>query len=135
MEKNLFGIIYKITFPNGFMYIGQTVKSLEARFSAHVRDAYRKRINKKTGEEEYAVDFAMQRAIRKYGPENLKKEIIDYAYSEEELDEKEIYWIDKLQTFVGLKDSKGYNTALGGKRTTRLSVYTKEELKEFGEDF
>ena len=76
MEKNVFGIIYKITFPNGFMYIGQTVKSLEARFSAHVRDAYRKRINKKTGEEEYAVDFAMQRAIRKYGPENLKKEII-----------------------------------------------------------
>ena len=135
MEKDAFGIIYKITFPNGFMYVGQTVKSLEARFAAHVRDAYRKQINKKTGEEEYAVDFAMQRAIRKYGAENLKKEIIDYAYSEEELDKKEIYWIDKLQTFVGLKDSKGYNTALGGKRTTRLSIYTKEELKEFGEDF
>jgi hypothetical protein len=40
------------------------------------------------------------RAIHKYGSDNFEIQVIDTAKSGEELDEKEIYWIQKLETLV-----------------------------------
>ena len=53
----------------------------------------------------------LERAFKKYGKENFKKEIIDVCESLQELDEKEIFWIKKLNA---TDPNIGYNIALGG---------------------
>ena len=76
-------IIYKITnLINNKVYIGQTINSLEQRLSRHKQDALSGRLN---------THFA--RAIRKYGIDNFIAEVIDTAQSQEELTQKEYYWI------------------------------------------
>ena len=88
-------IIYKITNKlNNKIYIGQTIRSLEERFLEH------KRCKK---------DFYLHNSIRKYGEENFTAEIIDYADSRDELNEKEAYWIKFYQS-----DIEGYNMKPGG---------------------
>lgn len=53
----------------------------------------------------------LHRAINKYGKENFVSEPIDWAESKEELDQKEIWWIDIL----GAAESEDwYNIAYGG---------------------
>lgn len=48
-------------------------------------------------------------AIKKNGLEHFKKEILEYCVSSEELNEKEIYWINKLSA-----TTLGYNITEGG---------------------
>lgn len=52
----------------------------------------------------------IHQAIRKHGEKNFEWSIIDQAYSQEDLDDKEIYWIDYYDTY----GNGGYNGALGG---------------------
>lgn len=52
----------------------------------------------------------LKRAINKYGRHNFIKEVIDNAENINDLNEKEIFWIDKLNTFTPI----GYNIARGG---------------------
>ena len=85
--------IYKITKKeNGKSYIGQS-NDIERRFQEHK--------NKK--------DIPIEFAIQKYGSEAFNFEIIEECKLEE-LDEKEIYWIDYYNTFKGF----GYNCSIGG---------------------
>jgi len=51
----------------------------------------------------------LRRAFKKYGIENFKKEIIDTATTDKELNKKEIFWIFKLNAI-----KEGYNIAVGG---------------------
>jgi hypothetical protein len=54
----------------------------------------------------------LERAIKKYGKENFKREILeDSIQTTELLNEREIYWIKELNA---TDDSVGYNIALGG---------------------
>jgi len=53
----------------------------------------------------------IKRAIKKYGKENFKKEIIQECYSLNELNNQETNWIIKLES---TKQEKGYNITLGG---------------------
>lgn len=53
--KEYYGIIYRITYPNDFVYIGQTTYTLEFRKQQH--------LNRLDTE-----DFPVHRAIKKYGP-------------------------------------------------------------------
>lgn len=70
-------IIYKITcIVNNKVYIGQTSETLKQRFSRHM--GYQK--------EEHDTKF--YRAVRKYGRNQFTIEQIDYAYNQDELDEK-----------------------------------------------
>lgn len=86
--------IYKITnIINNKIYIGQTIRPIEARFRRHINDA----INNK-------LDTHFARAIRKYGAENFVCEVIDTATNQDELNKKERYWI---QYYNSVKD--GYN--------------------------
>ena len=96
-----FGIIYKATFPNGKIYIGQTKLSLEDRKKQHLMD-----LNK--------GNSAFHRAILKYGTDNVVWETIDTANSLDELNEKEIYWINVCKAYTRQKDSVGYNLTTGG---------------------
>ena len=93
-------IIYKATNKsNGKSYIGLTTKGLETRKRTHVNDARR-------------GNTYFNRAIRKYGVEGFDWSEIDSAKTLAELREKEIYHINKYDTFDNKE--RGYNTTSGG---------------------
>lgn len=90
-------IIYKVTnVINGKVYIGQTKRDLQLRWREHC--ACKK-------------DRLFNRAIEKYGVKNFTVEQIDVACSQEELNEKETYWI---KFFDSANKENGYNLSLGG---------------------
>ena len=72
------------------------------------------------------------KAIRKYGKDNLKWEIIDTADSEQNLNDKEIYWIKHYNSFMKNKDSNGYNLTFGGEGVNGLilSQDSKNKIRE-----
>ena len=75
--------IYKITnIQNNKVYIGQTIRPIEQRFRRHLNDALNN-----------ILDTHFARAIRKYGKENFIIEQIDEAQTQDELNQKEQYWI------------------------------------------
>lgn len=121
-NKQVKGIIYLATFPNGKYYVGQTYKTLEKRILGH-------KISMKT------EDYPVYRAMRKHGFENIKWEIIDTADSINELDRKEMYWINYYRSYTGFSDSNGYNANLGGGRNAIFTVLNEKELKAFGDDY
>lgn len=86
--------IYKITnIQNNKVYIGQTIRPIEQRFHRHLNDA----INN-------ILDTHFARAIRKYGKDNFIVEEIDITQTQDELNQKEQYWI-KFYNSV----KEGYN--------------------------
>jgi len=91
--------IYSITnIINGKQYIGKTIKSLQDRWIGHYNDAISGRL-----------DTHFSRAIRKYGKDNFVVEKIEECSSNDELSNKEKFWISELNTF-----SNGYNSTEGG---------------------
>lgn len=98
--------IYKITNKtNKKIYVGKgTMSSKVNRWKKHLSIA-------RGGKEKYPKAFyAIHAAIKKYGENNFTFETIDYANSNKEGAELEIYWIDKLQSNSKL----GYNLTKGG---------------------
>jgi group I intron endonuclease len=94
-------IIYKVTnLVNNKIYIGQTIKTLKERIKNHVRESKNKNIYR---------PFLL--ALKKYGLENFLFEEIDNADSLNELDKKEIYWIN---LYDSTNKEKGYNISFGG---------------------
>ncbi|MBQ5474538.1 MAG: GIY-YIG nuclease family protein [Lachnospiraceae bacterium] len=86
--------IYKITnIQNNKVYIGQSIRPIEQRFKRHINDA----INNK-------LDTHFARAIRKYGKDSFRIETIDTAQTQEELNQKEQYWIQQYDSV-----NNGYN--------------------------
>lgn len=121
--KEYYGIIYRITYPNDFVYIGQTTYTLEFRKQQHLS-----RLD--------TEDFPVHRAIKKYGSQNIKWDIIDYADSVEELNEKEVYWIWYYKSCIKMgKECRGYNIDYGGAAHTHFTWLTCEQLINFGEDY
>ena len=119
----MFGVIYKITNKiNDKVYVGQTTRPYIQRFERHLRDAKNNVL---------PTNF-FHNAIRKYGRDNFKTEVIDTAGTKEELNAKEIYWIDFYMN-LGIS----YNTAKGGqggntyyKRTQEQMHVTKQKLSK-----
>lgn len=59
----------------------------------------------------YGSGFLITKAIKKYGIQNFKKEIIEECENKTQLNEREIYWIE----FYNSRDNKiGYNISKGG---------------------
>lgn len=89
----MYGYIYKTTnLVNGKIYIGQhKAEKFDITY--------------------YGSGFILKQALEKYGKENFKCEIIEWCISKEQLEEKEIYWIDKLNS---CNHSIGYNVSAGG---------------------
>ena len=86
--------IYKIiNIQNNKVYIGQTIRPVEYRFNRHINDALKNKL-----------DTHFARAIRKYGPQSFKLQVIDYAETQDELNLKEQYWIRFYDSV-----NKGYN--------------------------
>lgn len=97
--------IYKITNTiNGKSYIGQSV-DINRRWKREKDDS--NNVNSRT------YDYPLMKAFRKYGIENFDFKVIEECEIEE-LNEKEMYWIDFYDTFFN-----GYNQTLGGDTTLR----------------
>lgn len=103
--------IYKITnLINGHYYIGQS-RDIKARFRSH----------RFSGQHLKDKDHSspIHLALAKYGAENFSYEILEEC-SPEELNEKETYWIEKLQA----TKNGNYNILAGGQ--DRVSFEGKE---------
>lgn len=108
------GYIYKITNTlNGKIYIGQTVKSVQKRFTQHKNNA-----NKP-----YFSQIVLYKAINKYGFENFQCETLEEVPNEK-LDEREKYWIEYYDSYFN-----GYNSTLGG-RATQLYNWDVDDIIE-----
>lgn len=82
-------IIYKTTnLKNGKFYIGKDAKNKKSYLGSGV---------------------ILKQAIKKYGKENFKKEIIEYCTDLKHLDEREQYWISFYSAI-----ENGYNLTIGG---------------------
>lgn len=89
--------IYKITNKiNNKVYIGQSIH-IERRFKEHMQSAA------------HSPKSVIHTAINKYGIENFTFEIVELCLIEE-LDEKEVLYINKYNSAV----PNGYNVQLGG---------------------
>lgn len=97
--------IYKITNTiNGKSYIGQ---------STDIHRRWRNEIADSNNSNSHSYNYPLMKAFRKYGADNFKFEVIEECKSEE-LNQKEVYWIDYFDTFF-----HGYNQTIGGDATIR----------------
>lgn len=100
-------IIYKITnLINNKLYVGKTEQTLRKRWLEHVQEARR---YKKCGNLFYKTRFYP--AMVKYGFNNFKIELVEQVAENDNIDDREKYWISKLQT---QNPDIGYNIADGG---------------------
>lgn len=112
--------IYKITnIQNNKVYIGQTIRPVKDRFHRHINDAMNN-----------ILDTHFARAIRKYGKENFVIEIIDTAQTQDELNQKEQYWIQYYDSV-----NQGYNetdaiSKCGGNTYKNKTAEEMEAIKE-----
>ena len=108
------GYIYCITnLINSKRYIGKTVNNIKERFKEHCRDSRKERCNKRP----------LYDAMNKYGVENFIVEELEYVEDDNKLSEREIYWINELQTY----GRNGYNATKGGDGTI---LYDHNEIVE-----
>ena len=110
-------IIYSATnINNNKIYIGQSQQSLEKRWKNHLRDYNRNDKN-----------THFYNAIRKYGTECWKVEVLEEVNNIELLNEAEMKWIEHYDTF---NRDKGYNSTSGGENGFIFSNETKEKLRQ-----
>ena len=108
-----FGIIYRVTNKiNDKIYIGQTIKELSKRKSAHESKANNP-----------ASHF--HKAIRLYGKESFIWEVVEECNSKEEMDLKETFYIKQYDSI-----NKGYNMTSGGEGTINrvCGLSTREKI-------
>ena len=108
------GYIYKITnLINQKVYIGQTVKTIQKRYTQH----------KNNSNKQYFSQIALYKAFNKYGIENFICEEIE-EIPNNLLDEREKYWIEYYNSYFD-----GYNSTLGG-RATQLYNWDIDDIIE-----
>lgn len=87
--------------PRDKLYVGKSNDPFQ-RFEDHMRAA------------QSGQDTVFYRAIRAHGQQNFVLREIHECESEEAALEKEKLLIKELKTYIGLEDSRGYNSTLGG---------------------
>lgn len=108
--------IYKIiNIQNQKVYIGQTIRPIEQRFKRHINDALNN-----------VLDTHLARAIRKYGKDSFTIQIIDTATSQDELNQKEQYWIRYYDSVnIGYNETDAISKCGGNTYQSK----TEEEMK------
>jgi group I intron endonuclease len=104
------GHIYMLKSPSGKSYIGQTTRSVEERFKAHLKKSSQCR--------------GISGAIKKYGWENF--ELDWYECPDNELNKHE-KWMVKL---LGTISPEGYNLKEGGGNRGKMSEESKQKCRE-----
>ena len=114
----MFYIIYKVTnIANGKIYIGK-------HETVNIADSY------------LGSGIALKRAIKKYGKESFKKEILHVFKTAQEMDDKERELV--TEEFVARKDT--YNMGIGGEggpqfKGRKHSSETKEKLRQLRKSY
>jgi group I intron endonuclease len=99
--------IYKITnLINGKIYVGKDTKN-------------RKRY--------YGSGIVIRQAIKKYGKENFKKEILENCSDYQTLNEREKYWIEVNNS---TDKNIGYNRSYGGDGFSGITPETIEKIRQ-----
>lgn len=129
----MYGIIYKIINKvNNKIYIGQTVQGFDKRYSCKGDDIERVfNFNNNRKNRNTSYNSKLYNAIKKYGFSSFEvNKIFDLAFSKEELDIKEKYWIDYYKC---CNRNNGYNFTCGGNEYTfseDVKSYLKVKIKE-----
>lgn len=111
--KKMIGI-YKITNKiNGLVYIGQSV-NIKRRWNNH-KSVY-------NNPNDHCYENYLYRAMRKYGIENFKFEVIEECDAQE-LNNREKYWIQYYDSY-----HNGYNETCGGDNAPRTLKITIDML-------
>ena len=113
MEK-ICGIYMIKNLVNNKVYVGQSV-DIDKRWKSHIN-----RLNNNNH-----FNIYLQRAWNKYREHNFEFKIIEKC-THEELNNREIYWIDKLKS---ISNEYGYNNKQGG----TSGSHTPESLKKMSE--
>ena len=103
--------LYMLSFPSGGCYIGQTIKSVQARFKEHCQSERCR---------------AVSRAIKKYGADNVRVELITTVSTQEDADRTE----KELISFFGTLSPNGYNLTSGGSIYAFDTVQSEETKKK-----
>lgn len=107
------GIIYIIKNNiNDKVYIGQTITNIKTRFNQHCKNSTLK-----------SRHYKIYNAIKKYGKENFYIEVLESNIEIDKLDEREIYYIEKYNSF-----KKGYNSTKGGDGRVINKEYDEEKI-------
>lgn len=116
MNKEYSNIYIITNIINNKQYIGQTIKSIKQRFEQHLRNSENSDINR----------MPIHKAIKKYGKDNFKVELLERVPLEE-ANTKEKYYINKYNTY-----HDGYNATLGGQEHFhKLDIDDEIILKEY----
>jgi hypothetical protein len=116
VDRKIYGIIYKIkNIINNKVYIGQTIKKngFKGRYK-HKGEGIERVHNTLEASKHYNEPFNkhLYFSIKKYGFDAFEvNEEFDYAYSKEELNEKEKFWI---KYYNSTDERYGYNNTIGG---------------------
>lgn len=109
--------IYKITNKiNNKSYIGQSI-DIERRWKSHKTEPFN------PNSTQYNTIF--YKAIRKYGIKNFIFEILEEC-PQEQLNEREQYWIEYYATYTQQTNANGYNMTIGGQAPSFL--YNTEDI-------
>jgi group I intron endonuclease len=107
-------IVYLVTNKtNEKQYIGQTVKTLQARWKKHLNSV------------DAGSSYYFHKAIRKHGKENFCKVVLHVCETKEEMDFVEMFYIVLLNT----KAPNGYNSTAGGEGSVDYKP-TEETLRK-----
>lgn len=99
------GYIYKITNKKNFKsYVGKTSRNLETRFNEH-----KNKVKLHNFKNSYLYNVMYQEGI-----DNFTFEEIEFIENNDELNERERYWIEYYHTYVGDEKCHGYNLTPGG---------------------
>lgn len=104
-------------FENGKYYIGQSI-DIDRRWYDHKYKAFNKN--------DISYNSAIHSAMRKYGLENFTLSVIEEC-QEEDLDKKERYWINQLNSLV----PNGYNILEGGQSNRSYATFCKNVENKF----
>lgn len=118
------GLIYKCTcLCNNKIYIGQTIQTFNERRRQHIKEAF--------NEKYVGYTYHFHRALRKYGLDNFKWEILQTITADNIddlvncLDLLEIQYIEQYNSY-----KNGYNSTLGGnsptRRNSKIDVYLED---------
>lgn len=105
---------------NSKVYIGKTLLSIDKRFAEHKRDSLK------------YTNRVLYRAFNKYGLDNFFIEELEKT-SDEKVEEREIFYIKKYNSYIGFSNSNGYNSTLGGDGKKYFAFSNEEVIEKYRE--
>lgn len=110
---------------NNHKYVGQT-NNLQRRIREHRSCAFNEKAS--------SYNDLIHQKIRQYGEDNFEITVLEKLYNNDinEVNQREQYWIEKLNSYCG--NGKGYNMDLGGGNKRNKRILSPDELLEVKEE-